>query len=322
MRRAWIMGFVLLALFCSGLAESDADRYWTGRGDVYYHLDADCGHTGRARVALSMEAAEMFDRLPCPICVSAPAETPAVPASDEIRVAERGGTWVFRMPGSLLEALGAAQGELPDGTEALVKLYGGTLSDVLDAWVALPADGALLMNLRVMGGDACVVVRPEKRYKDSRPFRWQGAHLLTDIFNPGAFSVEGVSPVMEYAPEDVVKRADMKKLFSEKYDGLEIDVYRAIDSLIAVLHIRGLNGDELTGSVRIGDGRGAIPVTGYADKKNAVFCCVLSEEELEALKGGAVPAYTPGLEVEAPRPTSGVPDLSDDVVLGESLPLS
>ena len=323
LRRAWMLWLMILMFAASGLAEDDADRYWTGKGDVYYHLDADCGHTGRTRVSLSREAAEMFDRLPCPICLSAPAEAPETPVSDEIQVAERGGTWVFRMPGKMLEALSTTQSDLPDGTQTLLNLYGGTLTDVLDTWAALPADGALLMNLRAMGGDTYVVVRPAKRYKDSRPFRWQAAHLLTDIFNPGAFSLEGVSPVMEYAPEDVVKRADMKKLFSEKYDDLEIDVYRAMDSLIAVLHIKGLNGEnELTGTLRIGDLRSAIPIAGYATKKEAVFCCVLSEEELEALKAGSAPVYAPGLETAAPRLTQGVPDLSDDVVVGESLPLS
>ena len=325
----------MAALLLMAMPALAAGEYWTSRQDIYYHRDPSCGSPAYPRVAVSAEAAEEFDRTPCPVCVTAgeaDAE-PVLPAEEAaptgLSTVERGGTWVFRVPGAALEGLQMAQETLPEGTEALVDLVGGTLGDEVEARFAVPSDGSMLMSLRVIDGDAYVVTRPKKRYKAKRPFLWRGVQATADIFHPGSFTLDGVSREWEYAPE---KKGKPRKVFSDVYTrGMEIEVYSGLDVYIAVISWNGMTDESrLTGVARIGDGA-EIPVTGYVEKKASVYCCVLTGAELEALEGGAEPVITPRtpdidapdaqpegdgipfVEVPADDGPVTLPDLSDDV---------
>ena len=340
MKRALLL-LLLAVMICPAHAEGFSWEYWTSKEDIFYHLDANCGNPDYPRVAVSAEAAEEFGRQPCPICLDAPepvdpeatdepapVDEIAEPEPEGLRAIERGGTWVFRVPGETLRSMNLNGESISDAAWPLVALYGESLTDALDARLAVPADGSTPMSLRILDdGDACLVTRPKKSYKSKRPLEWQGVHVIADIFKPGEFTVEGASRVWEYVPR---KERSVKKVFSETYHRrLEIEVYRGMDTYIAVLKWDKMTDkDQLTGLVTIGDLPGAIPVMGYIEKKSAVYCCVLTDEEVQALKDGAEPLITPRTAREAPEPDPSptpepdpaeVPDLSDDVAGEEPL---
>lgn len=328
--RALIAMLLMLSTAFTGLAEGFEQVYWTSSQDVCYHADESCGNPDYARVAMSAEACEEFGREPCPLCLAQTQTAAALPMStpepaeaeeaapEGVESIERGGIWVFHVPKAALEALNMNETALPEGVDGLVNLFGETLKDALEARVAVPADGSLFMCLRLIDGDAYIVTRPKKDYKSRRPFVWQGVQVVSDIFKPGAFAVEGVSRIWEYVPK---KNGSPKKRFSKKYRGsLEIDVYSAMDINIAVLRTGSLRRKKRTGVVTIGDLDSEIPVTGYAEKKGTVFCFVLTDEEVSALKHGDAPAYeartATGVETADAdttlAPADAVPDLSDD----------
>ena len=331
MKRAMILLLLLASLVVPARAEGFTQEYWTSKEDIYYHLDPACGNPDYPRVAMSAEAAEEFDRQPCPLCLDVlePAEVLGGPAAEEVieaepeglRTIERGGTWVFRIPGAALSSMSLGNETISEDAWPLVALYGESLTDALDAYLAVPADGSMPMSLRIIDGDAYLVTRPKRSYKAKRPFKWQGVHVVADIFKPGEFTVEGASRLWEYVPD---KERSVKKAFSKTYHRkLEIEVYRGMDANIAVLKWKQMtNKKKLTGVLTIGDLPDAIPVTGYVEKKASVYCCVLTDDEVAALKDGAEPVITPRTALEAqptpepepePEAVSEVPDLSDDV---------
>ena len=212
---------------------------------------------------------------------------------------ERGGTWVIRIPAGALAAQTMGEGELPEGVESMVNLLGDTLNDVITARIAVPADGALLLCLRVMDGDACIVVRPGRKYSQSNPFEWQAAEVALDIFNTGALSVTGVSEINAIVPKS--GKGKPERVFERDYDKMDIDVYRDNDITIAVLHQDGkTKKDRLTGTLAVGDMQPGIPVRGYVSGRQTVYCCVLTDAELGALVAGSKPVINP-VEKDDPK---------------------
>lgn len=297
-RFALLAALALAALWspaCAGEADAQA-ICWTTQADAYYHLNADCGYTlEAARYPLSVEAAEAFDKLPCPLCAADEAEaTPELPA---ISATERGGTWVFRVPGALLDAAALS----PDAgwTEtAIVRLFCETLAELPEARIAVPEDGALCMNLRSIDGDGYFVVRPEARYSGEAPLRWRVELAGRDSFfyDDAEARVMSASEVMTAVPE--LDGGGYAQVFDSDYGEVDIAVYRAMGIDIAVLHRRGAADESaLKGTVRIGDLAQEIPVAGYAAGGQSVFCCVITDTELGALVAGAVPAIVPREDV-------------------------
>ena len=239
-------------------------------------------------------------------------------ALPDLTATERGGTWVIRVPEAALSSMAIEHGQPPEGTEDMTALLGQSLSDAITARFAVPADGSLLMCVRVIDGDGCLVVRPDTKYDARHPFRWQAVEMTGDIFGAGGMSVNGVSAVNTYAPK--VSRGDYEQVFSREYDRLDIDVYHAGGMSIAVVHQDGkTKRDKLTGTLRIGD-QPAIPVTGYVSGKQTIYCCVLTDAELGALVAGAKPVVTSveravseSTQTPVPAPTVYLPDLSLDL---------
>ena len=281
-----------------GMAEVNLSA-WANPGDSCYHLDQHCDAAVQPQYAISVEAAEAFGRLPCPACATfvpeatpAPSEVSGDPEDMEISYVKRSGTWVFRVPRALLESVEASGGEAPEGTRALVSLVGEGLADVLDARVAVPTDGERFLSLRLIDGDCYVVMRPKHSYKAKRPFTWVAEHIAVDIFNPGVFSVTGISGVREFVPKS--QKHDPKRVLDEEYGDVECDVYSGGGMYIAVFHWEGMTDEaSLTGVVRIGSEGEDIPVSGYISKHESIFCCALSEAEYQALKDGAEPFIIP-----------------------------
>ena len=295
---------LILILLCllplNGLAEASLSA-WANPEDPCYHLDPDCASAKGPLYALSPEAAEAFDRLPCPACASsqAPAAIAPEPEKDvdaRITCVKRSGTWVFRVPQALLGSVEVSGGVAPEGTEALVNLLGEGLSDVMDATIAVPADGAPFLSARLIDGDAYVVMRPKHSYKAKRPFKWVAEHITLDIFNPGVFQITGISEVMRYTPGK--QSHEPKRKWSGTFGEIDCDVYTGSDMIIAVLHWDHMTDKSaLTGVVRIGDAGTDIPVSGYLSDGKAVYCCALSNAEYQALKDGAEPRIIPKADI-------------------------
>ena len=81
-----------------------------------------------------------------------------------------------------------------------------------------------------------------------------------------------------------------KTVFSGEYDNLTLSVYEAMDTHIAVFHEPNGNTDVLENvGLDIGAHKTDVLMNGYMSGKKAVFCCVLTDAELQALENGAVP---------------------------------
>ena len=285
-RCAYLALAVLLALAiaCPALAADTAETCWISRDDPCYHLDAGCGDPEGGRYPISEAAALEFEKTPCPVCV-APEATPEPEAGPALRATERGGTWVFRIPAEQLAAVELASPE-PDATDdPLVSAFAATVSDLVSLRLAVPEDGALFMNLRVIDGSCFLVLRPERAYSEEKPLIWRAESMSLNFFGDEALTLDGVSRPIASAPEQ--DDGDRAQVFSQDYDGLDISVYRAMDTNIAVLHQSNPEADALDGMLQIGSP--SIPVRGYRSGKQAIYCCVITDAELGALVGGAKP---------------------------------
>lgn len=294
-----VLAIILAALLAGGAAaESLGLTVWSSRADDCYHSDKYCGNPEGERYALSEAAAIDFGKQPYPDCVTLDPygqprpDVDLVPVDAEITCAERSGTWVFRFPAALLSSLALAQGEGPEASAALTAVFGENLTDVVDATLAAPAGDGLVLSLRVIEGDAWAVVRPKKSFKAKRPLQWVAEQITVDIFNPGAYTVTGVSEVQTYKPPKHVP--DLDRAFSRDYDGTDVDVYSEDGMSIAVIRTEA-DADALTGVIRLD--ASDIPVTGYISKGRAVFCCPLTDAEMELLRETA-PAYIPKDEID------------------------
>lgn len=301
--------FWLAILSIGAVGLSEDLTVWSSAQDIYYHTDPDCSHPNWDRYALSQGAAENFEKLPCPVCVTGAAEdTPEPspspeateadtqpPAQEEVDITcvERGGTWVFCFPAASLDGLLATGDldiveELPTGARALMDIVGEQLTDDIAATIAVPTGSGLVMSLRVAGDRAYALIRPEKDYKARRPFKWRAVRILTDIFNADAYSIGGVSEEMSFVPPKKLEKP--RSVFEADFDEMDIAVFSWSDGYVAVLH-KDNPEDNLTGTIQIGDS--AIAAAGYRSKKKGVFCVPLTEAELRQLEDGAVPGFTP-----------------------------
>ena len=311
MKRIVMTVILAVLLAWSAAAEGIGLTVWSNRSDDCYHSDKYCGDPEGERYALSEAAALDFGKQPCPDCVTLdPYAQPQpdvdlVPADMEIACAERSGTWVFRFPSALLEGLKLGSGEGPEASAALTAVFGENLNDAVDATLAAPSGDGLVLSLRVIDGDAWAVVRPKKSFKAKRPLQWVAEHIAVDIFNPGVYTVTGVSEAQSYKPPKHV--TDLDRAYSRSYDGIGVDVYSEDGMSIAVIRMDA-DLDALTGVIRLG--ASDIPVTGYISKDRAVFCCPLSGAEVALLRETA-PAFIPKDEIsfteDAFRPVATLP---------------
>lgn len=312
-----ILMSTLLTVF-GALAASGSDDtvYWTSQGDTWYHADRACSANEEACYPISAVAAAEFGKKPCALCTGNGAAASAQEAKQasvsKLSATERGGTWVFRVPKSILESISTEHGLDDIKANDLVNLAGKAASDVQEVRVAAPADDTLVLSLRVIDGDAYMVLRPGSAYSDKNPLKWRVEVFGRDLFLFDAQDrmLSGASNVLSSTPD--VKKQDYSRVFEAVYGDLDIAVYRALGtSNIAVLHLDGAKeGDALTGMVRIDDDATGAPVSGYIANEKGVFCCVLTDAELSALKAGAVPVLDLSGESASDGNTIFLPDLA------------
>ena len=304
----WALVLVMLAGF-PALAE-DGAGCWTTREDEYYHLDPNCGGVDETRYPLSVEAALAFDKLPCPDCAA-----PDGAGIGTVEAAERGGTWILRVP---VAAMGELNLERPAGDGApdpLAALYASTVTDAPGLMLAVPA-GGLTMNLRVVDGDCYVVSRPGAPYSAENPVRWRVESLSLGFFGDNGPKLSAVSGEQSSAP--VLSGEGYAQVFDARFDAGDLTVYRALGANIAVVHWAADAAGEAA-LIRVRD-MADIPVMGYVAGENWTYCCVLTDAELGALVAGAQielsKAELPEAGETAQAPA--VPDLSGDELEGEA----
>lgn len=291
---------ILLLALLTGIASAEDDlMVWAGKYDDCYHYDKDCGEPDEARYYLSeMAAKKLLKKQPCPECMLSaavaaaatpePSPTPAPEAKKtipKITCAKRSGTWVFRFPAALLESVEMGESEAPETSTALARIFGENLSGVLDVTLAVPADGTRPLSLRIIDGDAYFVVRPDSSYKKGDPLQWVAEHFAVDIFNPGQFTVTGVSEVMEFAPSGV---GSLDKLFTKYFNDVDVVVYSGSKMYVALVSFDHFGDNSRVGIMRIGDSD--IPVEGTKYGKQMVFFLALTEDEADSLRKTA-PVY-------------------------------
>ena len=321
----WIAVMVMASVAQVGLATDDT-VYWTSQGDAFYHADRTCSANAEACYPISDIAAAEFDKQPCALCLGGIPANAAPEAKqisvDKLSATVRGGTWVYKIPQSVLESIKTDHSPDEDAEQTLVGLMAQTRSDVQGTRYAVPVDGAKVMNLRIIEGDAYIVVRPNEAYSDKHPLKWRVEAVEPDFFQFGTadLRVTGVSEVLTSVPN--AKKQDYTKVFESKYTNMDVAVFRAMDTNIAVLHVHNIaEKDAQFGIVRIGEGMPDIPAAGYYSKKMGIFCCVLSPAELGALVAGAVPTVSASSENGSTTAADGngtifLPDLTLDVENG------
>ena len=306
MRKVIWMLALFLILACAAQAE---DGYFTQKDDLYYHISANCGG-GDAIAPLSAAAAKEFDKYPCPICVPDDTQWQA-----GIAAVARGNTIIVRMSDRWLEEADLAEsfGFSPaepqpiDDAPALIAeyLHGDAYNQFLkkirteDISVSArkplilstaPDQSLLRMSVRHIGSAWYTAFRPEHAFGDTWDLEWriegytiQAADDQLTIEYAGAAPEDGSTiPVPQFSTPAA---------FSAQFDGCRIEVYTVTESDIranvAVVTQFDADTDYLQNSVLcIGD-QVRIPINGYADGADGVFCCVLTDAEYAHLAGGA-----------------------------------
>lgn len=293
---------LLLLLLPLGPALGEADY----RDGLYhcFHASPDCA---LARQGLAQDGGGTC--YPCPACVPDEAAYPGVEAW------ERGGTAVVRIPDSLIaEALaeGAEPAEVPEallcvantrdedlarlvhGLGYLNLLRGARAGETLRATAFIPeyspkAGDVTVLNQRHIGAAWYLTVRPAGA-ELSLWMNYYRAELDITALPGGLTFAQGEGTAVKRAlltvkPEksggEVVYRSAESDFFGD--DGRSIYVIR--DGNVNICVIREKNYDPEYGLFRRADYCGSvIDMTGYEDKKDAVFCCVLTDGELAAMQ--------------------------------------
>ena len=151
MKRCLLVLLVLLMALSAvrAWAEDLLSVCWTTKEDPCYHLDEHCGDGDLERFPLSLEAAEEFDKQPCPIC-AAEDRTEDMPP---VLATERGGTWVIRVPQAALEAASLHAPAEEVRQDSIPALCARMRPDTAEQRLAVPTGDALFMNLRAIDGD-------------------------------------------------------------------------------------------------------------------------------------------------------------------------
>lgn len=275
------------------------------------------GNAAEAAVALlkeyyrqmSVDEATLWGYAPCPVCVSDETDY------GEPRAVKRGGTVVLRVPDAWIDAqdtfdvLGTAADEAigENAWDAAEYLHGEAYAAFVEAAaregraeadVLCPSadlgDGALSMHARHIGGAWYLTVRPDRAGRDAPKeaeklalglrleggaLRWDGAALVKA--NWGLHYEETRNCPLE--------PLDGSPVFSGDYENLAVTLFRELDANILV--IRETPGDAgwLDARLTLDDRLAADGLKGYMDGDDAVYVCVLTDAEAEALSKDAFP---------------------------------
>jgi len=316
MAKASLLILLLLAMLCSSALAAPADEYWTLKDDIYYHSAENCGGAGR-RVPISGEAAAVFGKAPCHICIQEADE------GSDIESVMRGGTIVLRISDKWMESFDTSGvfgfsspgyygneaawdklGEMlhGDALAAFLNDYGDDGSAAGEARVpcVLCTNGELLMNQRHIGAHWYVTIRPAEKFKRSWDMYWRindnditmtaGGEI--DRADTGireydhVFSSEFVRQTIEEHKTLTPESMDgAKAVFEKKYGSLEFFLFEGLEGHIGVLYENGADKDLLEAvELRIGSEENAFAISGYMNGDKAVYVFVLTNAEVHAIR--------------------------------------
>ena len=245
----------------------------------------------------------------CPVCVQDGTDYGGPTA------VERGGTLVLRLSDawiasrSLFSVFGVAGDETLTGQAALTALanclHGDAYASFIEAALvtgAARADalcpdvwldpGELRMHIRHIGGAWYLALRPgedarRRMKKDGRArieARLEGGQL---VWSNGALTKASWGLRCEETLDLKLASIDGRPVFSGDFESLRVALFREMDANILVVRESPGAADWLDGAVLTLDDRPAAEgLCGYMDGDDAVYVCVLSDPEADALKRG------------------------------------
>ena len=159
--------------------------------------------------------------------------------------------------------------------------------------------GDMEMSLNRIGGSWYAVLRLEET-SDSKDIHYELCNVDYNFSEPDVLTAEEkscVSVEMALHPQDMsTKRPD----FNAQYGNVRISLFPALGATAAVIVEENADKDLLQDvQLQVGNGYGAL-MNGYMDGKNAVYCCMLSDETAREIRNGAkVSLYRPSFARDA-----------------------
>ena len=297
--------FICVLVFALGIvsgAFADAS-FWTRNDDIYYHAEQVCA--GEGCVPISEEAALAFAKYACPVCCLWP------DGGEEPKAASRGGTIVVRFSDAwldemeLTEVFGWQADNSYGGAQARRNLaeylHGEAYADFTAELAAegaadgrvntphiLAADGALVMSRRHIGNHWYVIVRPQENFGSTWDMYWRVNSLGLHMEDEELRTQFDLQTVEELRSLQLTRMNDSDPVYTRAADELEMAVYQALEGNIAVVREKKPEERKLENvQLRIAGVKDPIALAGYAEGRDAVYCCMLTDGELEALRRNA-----------------------------------
>ena len=308
----WILAFLMM-IACAAQAE---EYYCTQTDDLYYHVNANCGDL-TDMYSLSAEDAKNSGKFPCPVCVPDDTEWTA-----DIAAVARGNTIIVRISDDYLQASNVEEAfghesiasgsisELPARIseylhgDAYNRFLQESTSGSTSTIARVPEDiirhsnydGYLIMNARHIGSAWFMALRPENEIGDTWDMEWVIAGYKIDV-QQDTFTIDITARgTRDPYPVSVTEFSD-PAAFRMQYDDFRIDIYTDagadVRANVAVITQFNADADYLNSTALcIGD-QVRIPISGYMDGTDGIFCCTLTDAEYAYLENGAAIAVQP-----------------------------
>ena len=307
---------ILPALLCTALAMLLCAA--TAEGTIYVDDASHCWHSTRSCALarnlreISKSAADYpdWEVRPCAACV--PDET----AYSGIEAWERGGTVVIRVPDSYLRQQMEPGGWEATASDALIHeadtedgdiarlLHGRDYLDYLEnaregqiytteAYIPDCMPDGLLMNRRHIGAAWYLTVRPSAPYDGGSfelPFYIYRDRLEITRWPAGATLSQAGGPMGEDDLTITPKKSGGKLAFKSDDDfAADAQFYVVRDDGVNILVVREKHFDpDYSLTRRVDYCHAQFTLQGYADGEDAVYCGVISDSELAAMRDGMV----------------------------------
>lgn len=330
-----LIGALLAAMSAYPAFAEESSALYAGFFDSYYHAAERCALAGTVS-EISLREAKAQGKYPCPACVDDDIRYKGV------RSVIRGGTLVVRVPDDWMQRQQSdAKGTLSietlwlgdySGRDAELAiselLHGADYRAFLDALasrgsastgdgegpeharvpdIAL-ADGALTMNRRHIGAAWYLVIRPGEADRasladHSRVSAGLGFEVEQLRMQGNALTVSRLQRWQDPDFSIKPKKSKNKTRFMIEQGDLALAVYDDMQSNICVIRQGNVAGVSLADAALTIDGVAVeTRMNGYFDGTYAIFCCMLTDAEADALEGGAEAAIA--LQTEAPAQSS------------------
>lgn len=151
----------------------------------------------------------------------------------------------------------------------------------------------IVMNSRRMEDCWYMVIRPDKSFKNTYSMQMSFSDVSATLqFDQLTVSTEGETAPATYQL-NVQSANDSKAIFEKSGGKLRMVVFDELGAYIAVIYKKNATSSEAKyAQLTIKGLDHIIELEGYKDGSKAVYCCVLSDSEMQALKDGATIALS------------------------------